>query len=751
MNKIFNRLTIFFLFLIVIAFSLKGLREPDLWWQIRTGEWILNHLAIPHFDIFSYTFNGTPWINIKWGSEVIYALITKLAGPEFIFLLQALIGILILKLLLRLTELIQNPNAEKNNHVFALLFTTILVFACTQYRMNGRPEMFSHLFSIWYLYLLITFRKNPSDKIFLLVLLQLLWANLHEAFGIGIVITGIFVFASWMEYFFIQNLSKEKRAASLKLSFCLLLSIGVIALNPNGLRLLLRPLNIMGQVYHNKYTFELLPITEVFYWSIEAYMALSILIAVTFLLTKKFFSMPADRLAQFLARYDSGYLLVLAAFLFLATTANRNIVFFVLACYPLLYEAIYSLIARIVKRYNSFEFKLPVVSFVIVILFYASIVSGKYYEAIGSRDVFGLRVLPSHNPMGAAAFAKQSGLQSKRCFSDYLTSSYLLWKLRPDFRTFVDLRDLDIFPPEFMDSFIQYANNPFSFYAIDSIYQFDYVILYTPEFSNLHAYLYNDSIYALKYVDAVAAVYEKTDDFSRQDIFSNLKKEKASILSRFVNKLFNPFYAEMEMKYDVDELASKYYLSVLRFDLARNRAMNCMQLKGEAHKGHALLGSIAFEEFIREENDNRKKELFVEAENSFLASLRSDPEYSPALSGLGKIEMSKNNYQGAINYFEKAVSQNNNDLAAHVLAAKSYGMLPASIQQPDLLEKMIDHYKRALSLRPGNPDIEMELGLAYFRAGDCGRCRKHLNNILEAKSWPPQQRLQIENSIRGCR
>ncbi|MBK6446242.1 MAG: hypothetical protein IPF81_13385 [Bacteroidetes bacterium] len=45
-------------YLITIAFSIKALKEPDVWWQIRTGEWILEHHQVPVSDVFSYTQSG---------------------------------------------------------------------------------------------------------------------------------------------------------------------------------------------------------------------------------------------------------------------------------------------------------------------------------------------------------------------------------------------------------------------------------------------------------------------------------------------------------------------------------------------------------------------------------------------------------------------------------------------------------------------------------------------------------------------
>ena len=48
-----------------IALSLKAIREPDLWWMYRTGEWMLENGQVTKTDPFSYTFAGVYWINVK--------------------------------------------------------------------------------------------------------------------------------------------------------------------------------------------------------------------------------------------------------------------------------------------------------------------------------------------------------------------------------------------------------------------------------------------------------------------------------------------------------------------------------------------------------------------------------------------------------------------------------------------------------------------------------------------------------------
>ena len=546
MKKIIAAIPLLLAFLLTIVLSIKCMREPDIWWQIRTGQWILELHQVPTTDPFSYTFFGKDWINIKWGFEVLAALIAKYLGPESIFILQIIASCLILWLFIRILKL--------NNHYHPVVFligTIVLLFGI-EYRMNGRPEMFSHLFMVAFLYLLLLYHQSSSKWVWLVVPIQLLWTNLHEAYGLGIVILLLFTLGSWLENY------KENKAKAIQLSLVTLASIIAIILNPRGIILLLQPLNIFNQVQQNKFTTELDAIWTSNYWQKEAWVLIVCIALLVIYLFK------TKKLKSALKELGLGYFITLLAMLFLGFTAYRNIIFFLLFAFPLLIITLYHFIPK--------DSKMQTIAIGIGFLFYLSIVSNVYYNKFRPRDHYGLEVLSINNPSGAAQYITQKKLQSKKCFSDYLTSSYLLWYLQPDFKTYIDLRDLDVFPTSFFNQYLQESEIPDKFHALDLKEKFDYVVLFRNNHPNLHAYLYNDSIYACTYIDAVAAVYEKTDEFTRDDIFTPCKPIESSAFAITLSTLFKPTYTT----YDYDALntdfeAAAYYLTVFQPSKAEKR------------------------------------------------------------------------------------------------------------------------------------------------------------------------------------
>lgn len=754
MKSTLKKLTFIFIYLIAVAVSIKSFREPDLWWQIRTGEWIMEHHEVPKVDVFSYTLNGTEWINIKWGFEVILAAVSDLLGPESVFILQAIVNCLLVFFLFRLSRLYirfkssaEDPNSKAFIVSGSIAFLILIV--ASEYRMIGRPEMISHLMTIVFLYILEQHRIHPSKKIYLLIPLQLLWANLHEAFGIGLVLLTIYVVSSWINHF----LLKTKRAESIQLTGVALAVAASAVINPHGIKLLTRPFNIMSQVYSNKYTTELLGITSPEWWKKEAYIVLFIsLISIVSMLAIHKRNSNQKGVSSFLQMLINPYLLVIFAFLYLGIAAYRNLIFLGLVCFPVFHFNVFNALKKIFARSGSVEKYSGGFTLGLLVLMYIAVVSNVYYSATKSRDTFGLEVLSVNNPVGAADYIRSNQLEGKKGFSDYLTSSYLLWKLQPAFRTYIDLRDLDVFPAEFFDRFLRDVNSPYDFHQLDSKEQFDYAVVFRPQFDVLHSYLYNDSVYALKYVDAVAAVYQKTDDFSRADIFTDCKNVAAGPFATAVNKILNPLYKPYNYAaVENDYIAANYYLNVSRLDLAHQRAEKLVTGKA-SYKGYEVLAQLDFRSSINEKNDSIKSALLASAEEHYRSSLRANNNYAPSLLGVGVVHFAQKNYASAIKDFSRCLSLDHQNYQAHLSLAQCYREMIAiaTSRKEEYKKEMLEHFLEADALNPGNPMVIANIGFAYFQMNDCDHATAYLSRVAEEKSLAGDDRLAIENCLRQC-
>jgi hypothetical protein len=51
-----------------IAFQIKlCVLDPDIWWHLKVGDWIIDHFAVPHAGILSRTAATRPWVAYSWG------------------------------------------------------------------------------------------------------------------------------------------------------------------------------------------------------------------------------------------------------------------------------------------------------------------------------------------------------------------------------------------------------------------------------------------------------------------------------------------------------------------------------------------------------------------------------------------------------------------------------------------------------------------------------------------------------------
>ena len=56
------------------------LRDSDTLWQIKIGQWIIEHGAVPYTDVHSFTRFGEPWMSSSWLSQVLYAMVLCVVG-----------------------------------------------------------------------------------------------------------------------------------------------------------------------------------------------------------------------------------------------------------------------------------------------------------------------------------------------------------------------------------------------------------------------------------------------------------------------------------------------------------------------------------------------------------------------------------------------------------------------------------------------------------------------------------------------
>jgi hypothetical protein len=184
-----------FAFLMPLAFlfgrmngaeSLLG--DGDTGWHIRTGEWILAHHGVPTHDLFSFSKPGAPWFAWEWLSDVLLAWFNGIGGLAAVTLAVVLLLGVTFALLFRLVR-------RKANPVLAFVVTAFAA-AASSIHWLARPHVFTLLFAVLFYTILERVREGRSRiagvpcLMVLLPVATILWTNLHGGFFVGILMIG---------------------------------------------------------------------------------------------------------------------------------------------------------------------------------------------------------------------------------------------------------------------------------------------------------------------------------------------------------------------------------------------------------------------------------------------------------------------------------------------------------------------------------------------------------------------------------
>jgi hypothetical protein len=158
--------------------------DGDVSWHIATGQWILDHGAIPRTDPFSFTWAGKPWVPIEWLAEVIMAGAYRLAGYSGI---AALVTAALMAL-----HAIVFFNAARFVRPLAAVGTIIAMDLILIPTMLARPHLLAWPLIAFWTWLMLRARESEKAPPLAAALLMVIWANLHGSFVMGLAIAGAF-------------------------------------------------------------------------------------------------------------------------------------------------------------------------------------------------------------------------------------------------------------------------------------------------------------------------------------------------------------------------------------------------------------------------------------------------------------------------------------------------------------------------------------------------------------------------------
>ena len=157
----------------------------DTWWQLGAGKYITEHREIPQQDVFSYTFDGAPWFNQEWLTQILFFQIFRVLGPDALAIFKIAVVLVIFLLAAWIAW------RRSGSLVLTAFAVGVGALVCFIY-LDIRPQLFTFLGTLAVIAVTDEYRRGARP--WLLVLLPVtmaLWVNLHFGFIFGLCAIGL--------------------------------------------------------------------------------------------------------------------------------------------------------------------------------------------------------------------------------------------------------------------------------------------------------------------------------------------------------------------------------------------------------------------------------------------------------------------------------------------------------------------------------------------------------------------------------
>jgi len=257
-EKTLRRLVIVvLLYCIPVSQAMVPVIDPDIWWHLRTGQWIFSHGQVPMTDPFSAYGMGKPWVAYSWLFELlVYAMFTRLG----------LMGILMLTVSMSLLIglIVHGALRQAGLSFITEMFFAAVALGAMSSLFSPRPWLFSILFFTVELFILFHVRR--TDKIAPLLALPplfVLWANLHIQFIYGLAVLGLFLVEAFLLHWPSLGLQPRNRSQITPGRMSLLLFACLVAtlITPYHFRIYTPILEFIGETGVFQIINELLPLS----------------------------------------------------------------------------------------------------------------------------------------------------------------------------------------------------------------------------------------------------------------------------------------------------------------------------------------------------------------------------------------------------------------------------------------------------------------------------------------------------------
>ncbi|MFA6030610.1 MAG: SEC-C domain-containing protein [Elusimicrobiota bacterium] len=465
--------------------------DPDLWFHLSIGRYIVQHGLIPHANLFSWTDPAQPWVVHEWLSQVLFYGVYSRFSAGGVLLLRMTVFLAVFGVLLRS---VRRPGWELLN-----IGGLAVAAHAAAMRFNDRPEMFSALFIAVQLLVLERRRRGEKAPLWVIPLIQALWANMHGYYLLGIALIVLY----WAGTAWSEGLRRSRDLAVLA-GAALLACLA----NPRFGACLLHTLrsarlSMEANIHEFAPTFSSwADFRETGWFEIE----------------KLAVWLPALCLLSNRRRVPAAHWLVWAAFLGMYLRSQRNLLFIAVLAFPIALWNLREALEEWVGAHPSFAPRRlkPVLGVLLAgaLLWSAQdFASGRFYRRGGYFLAPGTGFSSLHSPVGACDYVVDAGLQGP-AFNNYVAGNYLLWRF-PDRKVFIDGRGVEAYGRAFFSSYWDIAGGKVPLAAFTARYPVRYFLIdpfQDPGVVPLLRALGRDPAWKPAYIDHAGVVFVPSSD-----------------------------------------------------------------------------------------------------------------------------------------------------------------------------------------------------------------------------------------------
>src|ERR1700730_18257962 len=67
-------------FVVILCVLVRRGGDPDIFWHLVTGQWMVDRHRIVSQDLFTFTVTGKQWVDPEYTTEIIASLVNRVGG-----------------------------------------------------------------------------------------------------------------------------------------------------------------------------------------------------------------------------------------------------------------------------------------------------------------------------------------------------------------------------------------------------------------------------------------------------------------------------------------------------------------------------------------------------------------------------------------------------------------------------------------------------------------------------------------------